>query len=249
MIQVKIYVHKNIQSVFTITNSDTYFLNTKNSSDVLYYNYILTSNQYHLLSESGSGYGAMVLLALITILIDIGINIGDVATDFWYGWELFEQRKGKGKEYFFYYGIIVWIINWLPGVVATIYLLSMYRHKLGPKYALIYSIIMLLLYPIVPIMAFFFILWARPGMSDITVNSWSLKKGNHLKRSHSSDETTVSDYSSDSDTIRRKDKKDGSSISMESYKQFSDLAMLSYAISGGIESPLQFIFQVCNHIL
>ena len=198
------------------------------------------------MSESRSGYGAIVLLALITILIDICINTGDVVTDFWYGWELFEQRNEQGKESFFLYGIIVWTINWLPGVVATIYLLSMYRHKLGPKYALICSIVMLVLYPIVPIMTYIFILWTRPVMADTTVKSGSLKKGNHWKRSYSSDETTASDYSSDSDTKRRKTKKGGSTLRMESHKQFSDLAMLSYAICGGIESPLQFIFQVCN---
>ena len=35
----------------------------------------------------------MVLLSIIQIIIDIVLNIGDVATDFTFGYELFEQRN------------------------------------------------------------------------------------------------------------------------------------------------------------
>ena len=78
----------------------------------------------------------MVLLSIIQIIIDIVLNIGDVATDFTFGYELFDQRNEEGKEMFQTYGITVWFITWIPGIVATMFFLSTYRHNLGPKYSL-----------------------------------------------------------------------------------------------------------------
>ena len=106
----------------------------------------------------------MVLLALITVIIDLGINVGDVVTDFTFGWELMADGVSgeRGKESFFTYGTVVWVINWIPGIVAAIYVLSMYRHMMGPRNTIILAIWMLALYPIVPIMAYMMVLWTRP---------------------------------------------------------------------------------------
>ena len=73
------------------------------------------------------------------------------------------------------------------------------------------------------------------------------KKRKKFRRRYSSDETTESECSSDYDTKRKKDKTETfvASVCNVPYKQFKDLAMLLYAITGGVESPMQFIFQVC----
>ena len=104
----------------------------------------------------------MVLLSIIQIIIDIVLNIGDVATDFTFGYELFDQRNEEGKEMFQTYGITVWFITWIPGIVATMFVLSTYRHNLGPKYSLFIVLLLLLLFPIVAVFANLLLLWTRP---------------------------------------------------------------------------------------
>ena len=115
-----------------------------------------------------SGHGAILLLTIIQVITDIVLNIGDVATDFTFGYELFEQRNEEGKESFQTYGIVVWFITWIPGIVATMFVLSTYRHDLGPKYSLFIVLLLLLFFPIVAVFANLLLLWTRPKVNLIT---------------------------------------------------------------------------------
>ena len=60
------------------------------------------------------------------------------------------------------FGIITLAINWLPGFTAAIHLLSMYRNQLHWRKTLIYAVLLIVFYPIVPFCAYVNLLWKKP---------------------------------------------------------------------------------------
>jgi hypothetical protein len=88
------------------------------------------------------------------------------------------------------------------------------------KVHIFFSVLLLVLYPIVPVVSYFYLLWNRP---KITYGKTSIKK--------SMNASLTSDEKQECESAIR-------------YREAEYFAMLSHAISGGIESPIQFILQV-----
>ncbi len=71
------------------------------------------------------GFGLVNFFALKVIVFDIFISVGDVVSDFAQGAAL-ATSEDEGNRVF---GYITIGVNWLPGVVAAVHLVSMYRGK------------------------------------------------------------------------------------------------------------------------
>ena len=103
--------------------------------------------------------GYIQFLVLRILFVDLFVSIGDVGSDFTFGFQLLQEGAT------FIYGCISLAINWLPGIVASIYVVTMYRHMLSTKFAVLYAILVFLLYPIVPTVAYIALLWTRPSVT------------------------------------------------------------------------------------
>ena len=87
--------------------------------------------------------GILGFITIKVILWDIFITLADITSDFIQGYTLF---RTPGKSTF---GIISLAINWIPGVVASIHLLSTLRtttHKWHK--VVLYALLLLVFYPI-----------------------------------------------------------------------------------------------------
>ena len=99
------------------------------------------------------------ILSFITLKVflwDIVISVADISSDFVQGYTLFvcEERR--------VYGIISLCINWVPGLAASIHVLSTYR-TIWPWYKVVlYAILVLVLYPVVPLASFIYLLYKKP---------------------------------------------------------------------------------------
>ena len=95
--------------------------------------------------KSGTNYvkiGYIQFLALRIIFVDLFVSVGDVESDFTFGFQLIHNGDVK-------YGCISLAINWLPGIAASIYVVTMYKQRLTTKFAVLYATMVFLLYPIV----------------------------------------------------------------------------------------------------
>ena len=83
------------------------------------------------LDPSEKGYRTLAGFVVLKILFwDIGSSLGDTVTDFLQGIYLIYDWFAEGwvlREDTQYYGIIVLLINWVPGIVAVIHIISHYR--------------------------------------------------------------------------------------------------------------------------
>ncbi len=79
------------------------------------------------------GFGLVNLFALKVLFVDALISLGDVASDFAQGLALL---RTDGLEVF---GLITVAINWLPGVVAAVHLVSMYRTRHHWRWILLWA--------------------------------------------------------------------------------------------------------------
>ena len=70
---------------------------------------------------------SLKVLALTSILSSI-----DVISDFGQGYLLYQNPKLRA------YGLLTIAINWIPGIIASIHLISYQRHQLGLKKTLLY---------------------------------------------------------------------------------------------------------------
>ena len=146
-------------------------------------------------TNSFYGQTTSAVLNYLTIKVlfwDIGIALGDTITDFC---QAIALMSNEGKEI---YGIITLAINWVPGIPAAVHLMSMYREQLPWQKTVLYATLLILLYPIVPVLAYINLLWKKP--------------------------------------------KDPNAVSKE-FREAEFLATIAHAISGGIESPVQLMFQ------
>ena len=125
------------------------------------------------------------------LFFDLVIVCCDVGSDFAQGCTLLFT---PGKEL---YGIITLVINWIPGLVAAIHLLSMYRREWPWYWSIFYAMLLLLFYPIVPILALLILLWMKPNTKKPT----------------------------------------------REFKEAEYATIISQAIHGSIESPIQLSFQ------
>ena len=60
------------------------------------------------------------------------------------------------------YGYIALGIIWLPGVAAAIHVISMYRNDHSCAKVLTWALLLAVLYPAVPLLAYVALLWNRP---------------------------------------------------------------------------------------
>lgn len=135
------------------------------------------------------------LLDYLTIKVlfwDLLIALGDLVSDMYQGATLFTSSDTK------IYGAIALGINWIPGIAAAIHFMSMYRRHFPMTHVLLYATVLVLFYPIIPILAYINLLWKRPKDAIIT----------------------------------------------QEFRDAEHLANLAHALSGGLESPIQLIFQL-----
>ena len=85
------------------------------------------------LDKSAKHYRTLAGFVVLKILFwDIGSSLGDTVTDFLQGFNLIfdvyanEWWKFRSRNYQVY-GVIVLLINWIPGIVAVIHIISHYR--------------------------------------------------------------------------------------------------------------------------
>ena len=109
-------------------------------------------------------FGLLEFVTLKILFLDLLVSIGDVGSDFGFSWQLYEKSIEEDDDVLFKYAAIVFSINWFPGIVAAIHVLSMYRNKegLSPQKLIICALLMLILYPVVPILAYLVLLYCRP---------------------------------------------------------------------------------------
>ena len=115
-------------------------------------------------------FGLLEFVTLKILFVDLLISIGDVGSDFGFSWQLYKKSIEEGDEVLSKYAAIVFSINWFPGIVAAIHVLSMYRNKKGqtPRKIIVYALLMLIFYPVVPILAYLILLYYRP---KVRINS------------------------------------------------------------------------------
>ena len=75
----------------------------------------------------------MKYLALKILLIDLPISLFDTGSDFYQAYNMW-SAKGLENE-----AIIMFFVNWLPGLVAAIHIISVKRQKYGPKKTLVWA--------------------------------------------------------------------------------------------------------------
>ena len=138
--------------------------------------------------------GILSFITLKVFLWDLTISVGDVVSDFLQGYTLFNT---PGKKV---YGAISLGINWIPGLAASIHLISMYRSKLPVQKVILYALILLLFYPIVPCFTFVYLLYVKPKTGDEPISP--------------------------------------------EFREAQLYTIIIYAITGGIESTIQLIYQV-----
>ena len=85
------------------------------------------------LDPTEAGYKTLAGFVVLKILFwDIGSSLGDTVTDFLQGFnlifDLMAEEWWKLRDDTEVYGIIVLLINWVPGIVAIIHIISHYRY-------------------------------------------------------------------------------------------------------------------------
>ena len=92
------------------------------------------------LIESTKENGFMRLMTLKILFVDFVLSLGDVSSDYAQAYQLFFQ------EGLMFYGILTFAINWLPGVVAAIHVVSTKREDYGVRKTLTWACKYQLLY-------------------------------------------------------------------------------------------------------
>ena len=108
--------------------------------------------------------GLLGFVVLKILFVDIPILVGDVGSNFCVSWQLYKKFIEDNDIVLFKYAVIVTLINWFPGIVAAIHFLSMYRHKWGltPQAMIFIVLLLLVFYPVVPLLAYIVLLYYRP---------------------------------------------------------------------------------------
>ena len=109
--------------------------------------------------------GILGFITIKVILWDILISLADIISDFLQGYTLF---RTPGKSTF---GLISLCINWIPGVAASIHLMSMYRTTLPAYQVALYALLLLVCYPFIPFVAYVRLLFKKPKSSQESVSA------------------------------------------------------------------------------
>lgn len=102
------------------------------------------------------------LLTLRIIFFDMLLVVCNLSSDIIQGMAIiYENHKFK-------YGLIACGIMWIPGIPATIHYLSVFRLKMAWYQVILYAVLLLFFYPIVPLLAWIIVLWVKPKDGQIT---------------------------------------------------------------------------------
>ena len=63
-------------------------------------------------------------------------------------------------------GLITLGINWIPGFIAAIHLISVHRRDFKWYMTILYAVLLIVFYPIVPTLALLGMLWAKPSRNS-----------------------------------------------------------------------------------
>ena len=77
--------------------------------------------------------GFVHFITLKILFLDLFISLGDVSSDFAQAFQLIFDEELK------YYGYITLAINWMPGVVAAIHVMSTKRIEYGVRKTLLWA--------------------------------------------------------------------------------------------------------------
>ena len=102
------------------------------------------------------------LLTLRIIFFDMLLVVCNLSSDIIQGMAIiYESQKFK-------YGLIACGIMWIPGIPATIHYLSVFRLKMTWYQVILYAVLLLFFYPVVPLVAWIIVLWVKPKDGKIT---------------------------------------------------------------------------------
>ena len=105
------------------------------------------------------------LLTLRILFIDIFIVICNLASDIIQGVAISQDGYiDDGWKY----AIIAMAIVWFPGIPAAIHFLSVRRLKMVWYRAILYATLLIIFYPLVPILALIIVLWMKPNGNQTT---------------------------------------------------------------------------------
>ena len=105
------------------------------------------------------------LLTLRILFIDIFIVICNLASDIIQGVAISQDGYiDDGWKY----AIIALAIVWFPGIPAAIHFLSVRRLKMVWYRAILYATLLIIFYPLVPILALIIVLWMKPNGNKTT---------------------------------------------------------------------------------
>ena len=157
--------HDEVQSIsYSISKSEEPVENSRPRPNHLNLNPEYKNSWLNKISPGYSVKNQYVhFLTLKILFVDLFVSFGNVGSDFAFAFQLM-QEEGKWQ-----YGCISLAINWLPGLAASIYVLTMYRQLLKPKYVILYAVLVFVLYPIVPTLAYITLLWTRPSVFFIQI--------------------------------------------------------------------------------
>ena len=150
--------------LYTTNNRDDNFEGDPGEYDPMASSETLLSEDDDCCLSNGSFF------ALRILFVDLLIACCDLASGFLQGYALLST---EGKRVF---GFITFGINWIPGIVAAIHLLSVYRRELPWYKAILCAILLIVFYPLVPILALLILLWMKPN------NNKSLKELKEFKK-------------------------------------------------------------------
>ena len=102
------------------------------------------------------------LLTLRILFFDILVIVCGLASDLVQGAIILMNHDQKR------YGIAAFVITWIPGIPAAIHFLSVFRLQLVWYKATLYALLLVIFYPIIPILGKLIVIWVRPGDNKVT---------------------------------------------------------------------------------
>ena len=112
------------------------------------------------------------LFTLRILFVDLLIAFGNLSSDVLQGYTLFINNLDR-----MWIGLVALSIIWIPGIAAAIHLLAVYRREFPWYQTILYTILLILFYPIVPILALLIVLWTKPSGNKMTKEYMEVKYG------------------------------------------------------------------------
>ena len=102
------------------------------------------------------------LFTLKVLFIDIFVILCALVSDFVQATSIFIGRDDIT------FALFAYLIIWIPGIPTAVHYLAVFRHRVIWYKSLIYALLIILFYPIIPIIAKLVLIWMRPTSNEIT---------------------------------------------------------------------------------